>query len=97
MLNEERVKLFATLLEVLTAGSPVVEKLKESGQSLDCYTLVCLIAETVPYPSNPMWNQPTYAALAAPSNNPYSYPSAPPLTSDQFNTCDYGRLGRGGL
>jgi hypothetical protein len=88
MLNETRVKLFATLLEVLTAGSPVVEKLKESGQSLDCYEIVRSIAETVPYPSNPMWNQPTYAA---PSNNPYSYPSAPPLTSDQFNTCDYGR------
>jgi hypothetical protein len=66
MLNEERLKMFAMMLEVLTAGSPLVEKLKEQGQALDCQQIVRTIAETVPYPNNPLSTQYYPAVLNTP-------------------------------
>lgn len=68
MLNEERVTLFASLIEVLAKGSPVMERLEAEGQGMDFKQLVRAVAETVPYP------QPLFRFDTKPEPLPYVAP-----------------------
>lgn len=78
MLNEERVKLFAMMLDVLISGSPVSEKLREQGQNVNTEVLVRVIAEQVTYPqidlaAPAVWLKPMpYPNHIVPNTVPYT-------------------------
>lgn len=86
-LNEERVKLFATILRLMT--NPEIIKQLDTDEAFDYEALVRAIAEMVPYPQRLPID--TAAPVIYPAPSPNTIPNWPNWTPMQPLICDPSR------